>query len=485
MGVNIKGGNNSAGLANVSSTYELNVVTPQTEENAGFVQISTESDSGTVLVNRKVIPPESSDDYRLRVGMDSILFNYTFEGAVFSTAAFTQATSGITAAQASGFLTLNSGNSVAASQFYVVTTKRTFSILGTYPIYGDFWIREAGDTATQATSEWGFGFVSGVAAPTDGIFFRRVSGGQLKAIVNNAGVETEVSIDVTNILARSSGSYSPTDCNHYLIGIFNDVANFWINDILVASIPCADSLAALTSSASQPIFARMYTGAIASAARRVEIGFLNVSQGDLNSNRPWGHAMCGNGGGAYQTQTGVAAAQTANYANSAAPTNAVLSNTAASYATLGGQYQFLESDTSNDIDYALFAYQNTAASATTSGKTLYITGVRIGEMVVTGAASVAAVIFHWGIAVGSSAVSLATADTGDTASPKRLTIGSQSFLAASAIGTSSPGISLDFSSAPLVVPSGHFTHIIVKQQNGDSTATLMWRGSVTIIGYYE
>lgn len=80
MGVNIKGGNNTTGLANVSSTYELQVVTPQTEADAGFVQISTEMDAGDVLGTRTVVPPECSDDYRLRVGLDQTLFNASFEG---------------------------------------------------------------------------------------------------------------------------------------------------------------------------------------------------------------------------------------------------------------------------------------------------------------------------------------------------------------------------------------------------------------------
>ena len=52
MGVNVKGGNNSAGLANVSSTYELQVTTPQEQAQAGFVQMSAEVDDGTVLGTR-------------------------------------------------------------------------------------------------------------------------------------------------------------------------------------------------------------------------------------------------------------------------------------------------------------------------------------------------------------------------------------------------------------------------------------------------
>ena len=108
MGVNIKGGNNTTGLANVSSTYELQVVTPQTEADAGFVQISTEMDAGDVLGTRTVVPPECSDDYRLRVGLDQTLFNAAFEGTTVLTTLYNQLLTNHTVGQSNGFMSLKS-----------------------------------------------------------------------------------------------------------------------------------------------------------------------------------------------------------------------------------------------------------------------------------------------------------------------------------------------------------------------------------------
>jgi hypothetical protein len=44
---------------------------------------------------------------------------------------------------------------------------------------------------------------------------------------------------------------------------------------------------------------------------------------------------------------------------------------------------------------------------------------------------------------------------------------------------------VDFGDAPLVCPPGLFFHVVVKQLNGAATASLVWRGTVTVVGYFE
>ena len=168
MGVNIKGGNNSSGLANVSATNELQVVTPQTEANAGFVQLSAEVDSGDVLGTRTVIPLEASDDFRLRIGMDQTIFNSGFEGTTIRTDNFNQSVSTMTSAQASGYFSINSGNATASGNYFILSSRRTIPLYGTYPTFIDMWIREANQNATNAISEWGIGYAATTAAPAAG-----------------------------------------------------------------------------------------------------------------------------------------------------------------------------------------------------------------------------------------------------------------------------------------------------------------------------
>lgn len=483
MAITIGGGNSAAGKANVSSTFELEVRTPQTERNAGFIQLSSEVDAGTITGTREVKALEATDDYRLRVGIDCPLFNHSFEGTVVATDRFNQSLSTMTTAQASGFLSINSGNATASGNYGIVTTRKAFPILGTYQTYCNMWVREANQTATNAVSEWGLGYAATTATPTDGMFFRRLSGGGLRAVVNFAGAETVATIDTTSVPGGDgSGAYDATERNHYLIDLHNDYANFWINDVLVASIATPSSQPTPTSSSEQPVFARVYNSGVASAGRRVEIGFITVEQGDANWGKPWAHTMAGMGGHSSQVQPGTAVAQTANWSNSAAPASASLSNTAAGYTSMGGQYQFAATAT-NETDWALFGYQNPAGSNALPGKTLYITEIRIGEMFVTGAAAVNATMFFWAVGIGSSAVSLATTDAATTVSPKRIALGGQGFLAAAAVGASAPGFLVTFQT-PLPVHNGAFLHIILKQLNGAATASLVWRGTVTVNGYF-
>lgn len=484
MSIIIKSGA-SSNTANVDSNNNLQTNLPTTETQAGFASIVSEKDGGDVTGSRLMVPIEGSEDYRLRVGMDQPMFQLSFEGSTIPQGHIQQNLSTMTAAQASGYLSLNSGNATASGNAANVRTYRTFSLYAAYTVYANMILREANETATNAISEWGFGYVSGTSAPTDGVFFRRLAGGGLRAVLAFNSSETEVTITTTSVPGGDgTGSYSATERNHYLIEYTHNVCNFWINDTLVASIPSPSTQPGPTSAWSQPIFARVYNSGVASAGRRVELGAITVEQADMNSGKPWSHALCGAGGGAYQNQPGSASGFTANWANSAAPASATLSNTAAGYTTLGGQYQFAASAT-NETDWAIFGYTNPAGTATLPGKTLYVTGVRIGEMCVTGAAGVNATMFFWAAAAGSTAVSLATTDAAATVAPRRVALGSQCFLAAAAIGTQSPGFYVDFSNSPLVVPAGCFFHIIVKQLNGAATASLVWRGTVLVNGYFE
>ena len=76
MAVQIQGGSNSAGKANVDAGYHLKVALPTDDAYAGKAIMTSENDAGSTYL----VSPESTDDYRLRVGVDSMLtdrlFNY-------------------------------------------------------------------------------------------------------------------------------------------------------------------------------------------------------------------------------------------------------------------------------------------------------------------------------------------------------------------------------------------------------------------------
>lgn len=498
MGVNIKGGNNTTGLANVSSTYELQVVTPQTEANAGFVQISTEMDAGDVLGTRTVVPPECSDDFRLRVGLDQTVFNATFEGTTVLTTLYNQLLTTATVAQANGFLTVNSGPSTTSGHAAYVRTHRHFPTFGTYPTYLDLWIREANTSATNTISEWGFLFITaqGTQQPIDGIYFRRNSGGTLVAVVTNNSVDiASATINTTNVPPRDgSGAFDPTETNHYLIVYHNDVARFWINDVMVAEIECPAANAQFTASSNTPVGFRVLNTGTASAGRQLSVGFINVGFGDQNVNKPWSHALCGMGNGAYQLQQGNTPGPTVR--RTAGTNGHPASGTARTAGTwtatsapalndLGGLWTSPAMSTlTSDADYPVFAFQNPAGTAALPGKTLYITGIRVGEAYVSAAASTNAMFLSYIVMVGNSAATTSTADAATTVSGKSITVGGHGFTPTEAVGNYKPGFEVRFDS-PLMVPAGHYFHFVVRPFGTVTSNTLVVTSSLAVNGYFE
>ena len=500
MGVNIKGGNNSAGLANVSSNYELQVVTPQTEADAGFVQISTEMDAGDVLGTRTVVPPECSDDYRLRVGLDQTLFNASFEGITVLTTLYNQLLTTATVAQANGFLSLNSGSSTTSGHAAYVRTHRHFPTFGTYPTYLDMWIREVTPTATNAISEWGFLYLTAQATqqPLDGIYFRRASGGSLFGVVTNNGTDiaTTTAINTTNVPTRDGvGSFDPTESNHYLIVYHNDVARFWINDVMVAELACPAANAQFTASSNTPVgFRVLNTGTVSPTARQLSVGFINVGFGDQNVNKPWSHALCGMGAGAYQLQQGNTPGPTVTRAS--ASTGHPASTTARAAGTwtatsapalnnLGGLWTSPAMSTlASDADYPVFAFLNPAGTAALPGKTLYVTGVRVGEAYVAAAASTNSMLLSYILMVGASASTTSTLDAATTVSGKSICIGGHGFTPTETVGNYKPGFEMGFDS-PLMVPAGHYFVFVVRPFGTVTSNTLVVTSSLAVNGYFE
>lgn len=494
-GIKIAAGTAASSEAVVDTTGALLTKTTTDHDLAGFVNLATENDDGTVMGDRYTRSLESSEDYRLRVGIDQTLFNMDFSGTNVATAQFVQSLSTMTVAQASGFLGLNSGNATASGNYAILTTRRSFPLFGTYQTYGEMWVREANHTATNAVSEFGFGYAATTSTPTDGVFLRRLSGGQLRAVVNFGGSETVADITETNIPPRDgAGSFSPTENYHVVISIHNDEAEFWINDTRVANIKTPSTQPMPTSAQSQPIFARVYNSGVASAGRRVEIGFINVSLGDMFTGKPYAHALCGGGGGAYQTQPGQAAGPTVSRAAATngypASTTAKTSGTwtatsAPANNELGGRWLSPAISTlTSDADYPVFAYLNPAGSATNPGRTLYITGLRIGETIAQAAASTNGIMLVYATAVGSSAAATSTADSATAVAPRVLVLGSCYFTSAAAVGETKAGFEVNFDS-PLVVPAGCYWHFIVRPVGTVASNTLTVHGSVLVNGYFE
>ncbi len=493
-------GSNSAGKANVGSNadaaYALSTNLPAVDTESGFVTLVSEVDDGAITGARYMKALELSDDYRLRVGEDHSIYNISFEGTTIPQAHLQQNLTTMTAAQASGYLGLNAANATASGNAANVKTYRTFPIYGTFPLYVEMWVREGNPTATNAVSEWGIGYATGTSTPTDGVFWRRLAGGQLRGVINFGGAELPGDIDTTNVPPRDgTGAYAADECNHYLIVVHNDECEWWINDQMVLKQKVPSNQPLPTSSAQQPLFARVYNSGVASAGRRIEIGFINVSMGDQDTNKPWPHIVAGQGGGAYQNQPGSTSGGTVlrTAAGNGWPASATAKTSGTWTATsapatseLGGRWLTPAISTlTSEADYPVFAYLNPAGTAALPGKTLYVTSIRVGECVAQAAASTNAITLFFAAGVGSTAAATSTADAAATVGPRIVPLGATGFGATAAIGDVRGGFTVDLNGGPLVVPPGTYFHLIVRPVGTVTSNTLTVAGSFTVVGYFE
>jgi hypothetical protein len=425
---------------------------------AGYVKL-LDSDGHPIL---------TTENGALDVSVDSLVLYEQVDGSAVNTNLWTTSTSGMTIAQANGFITLNSGSAVTANSYAILTSIKSVPLYGHLPLKVTLNISTPNLAQANATIEAGIGMVATTAAPTDGCFFRWNSSGDFKAVVNNGGAET-----TSPVLA----AVPQNDVTLLDIVVVEDLVQFLVDDVLVAEISVPTAQAYPTAGGRLPVFLRVNTGGSPPAAAPViSLGQMVVVQQALNQVKPWCDVLAGLGRGAHQSPV-TTFAQTANHANSTSPASATLSNTAAGYTTLGGRWQFA-APAGAATDFALFAYQVPA------GYQLFIDSISISAINTGATVGTTATILDWSIAANASAVSLATADGAGTWAPRRRPLGVQGFLVGDLIGKTANDIVRSFAT-PMVVDGGRFLHVIVQVPVGTATASQVIRGDVQIDGYFE
>lgn len=458
-------------LAEVDENNNLQVNLPILSENAGKARmLDAAGDDLDVTENNA-----------LRVSLSNVIFYDQVDGAVVNTNLWNQSAANMAIAVVNGFITLNSGAIVTASSYAILSSIKYCPLYGILPLRVTINAKVTNLPEANATVELGIGAVSGTSAPTDGAFFRWGPAGQLFCIINNGGSESGSAALVGTITDDDGDSVvmppSQNVIHLFEIEIVEDRVIFYVDDIQVAILDVPSGQNYPFNAGRQQIVARVYTtGSAAAAAPQLAIGQVNVVQQDLNKIKPWQHVLVSLGKGAYQSPV-TAFGQTANKANSAGPASAALSNTAAGYATLGGQFQFA-APAGAATDYALFAIQVPA------GFQLYINDISISCMNTGAIGGLTGTILEWSLGVNSSAVSLATVDGAGTWAPRRIPIGIQAFGISAPIGTAPSDINRRLDT-PLVVDSGRYFHVILQIPAGLATGSQVFRGVVYVNGYWE
>lgn len=482
MSVQIRGGVSTV-VAETDADGNLLVNPPIDPDIAGFVMTGSEVDPGTpaASIARTVRADDTSADFRKRVGLDTPQFLALFPGAIVDSLSFQQNLTTMTISQSGGSLRLNAASAVALGNAANHYTYRTFSQQGTMPIYCEVQLKYV-STAHQLGVRCEFGMMtgpSGTAAPTDGAFFR-YEGSDLIAVLSYAGTETQVTIDPSLVPAVN-------DEAHYGIYLYSDYVEYWINGGLVSRISAPAANAAITATPTQVYATRLFNVAAPAAAVQIHVGRVAVDLGDAFSGQSWGEYAVATGGGGYQTQPGVAVGQTCLWLNNTAPTAGTLTNTAlpaAAYNTLGGLFD-VNAPGGAGTDYIVFGYQVPAASSTLPGKNYFLKKVVINTYNDGAAVATTPTVMLWGVAVGSTAISLATGDATTTKSPKRAFVGQHTFLVGAVVGQGASEGRIELVlDEPLMAEPGTFVHVLVRVPTGTATASQRLKGGVGMFGYF-
>jgi len=511
MSTKVQSGNSAAGLANVDATYNLRVNMPGASStgvdvgggsaNAGAVATFSENDPGTVTGARYVKSPETSADYRLRVGVDTVLFGDTFNANIQNTSLWSYTFATLTAIQSTnaGFVTFSAVQGTTSSHGAFMRTFQQFPLIGTAPLSVEFTLGQFG-AALVTGEEFVFGIglpVSAVAVPLDGVWFRISSTGITGVIRFNGGAVSEQTFGAGYPLSNLTVG----TVYKFTIVIGEAEIEYWIDDVLIGeqAIPVAQGQPFIA--ASQPAFMMKYNTGNVSNTNTMRVSDVTISLMDLATNKRWEHQLAGMNQNGLFLQNGHIPASTALMSTQAIGTittgsspqtpntAAAGSNTAAPVTGLGG-WGATNMVAAAVTDFLMMAYTNPVPSNIISGKNLYICGVWI-DCINTGAAVATTPTTNLiTLAVGSTAVSLQTVETasfatGTTHAPRRMQLGIVTAAVGTAIGAAyTPAIARQFT-VPLCVRPGEVVEVFFKTLVGTATASQTWTYNVLFDAYWE
>jgi hypothetical protein len=482
-----KDGTNIATTTNGIPVFTGDAATPA---GVGSVRIMCENDTGEVTGTAYLKSPEVSQDYRLRVGVDTILFTDTFNATAQNTANWKHSFTTMTMTQSAGFLNVNAaGTSTVSGNYAYLQSWRHFPLLGTAPIAVEFTGQFTAYPTANEIFQAGLGIPTGAAEPVDGVWFEISSAGLYGVQRYNSGVATK-----TELISAANLSNLPLNTNgKYAAVIGEREIEWWINDVLYgeSTIPNANGQPFLTSAL--PVFIQKYNSALVGSSPNmiVKVGDVSVTLMDMATNMTWTNQMSSCGLGLQGMNGGTMGSPQVQWANTALPTAAAATNTSAALGAFLGGIFLMNAPATSATDVIIASYQNPAGGVNQTPRTMKLRGIKI-DCVNTGAAvATTASTFGVALAWGGTQVSLGTvtADSGsfvnNTAKARRIQpIGVISFPVAAAVGAASTPIQFDFE-APIIINPGEFIQVVAKILVGTATASEVFQWIVSPNLYHE
>lgn len=484
-------GSSSTGVANVDAGYNLNVTLPTEHQYIGGARIFSENDDGTHTGEAYLKAPETSPDFRLRVGVDTVLFQDLFNATTHNTNLWSYTFATLTAAQpGAGTVNFSTIQGTSSAHGAFMRTFQYFPMVNTGPLAAEFYFGQF-TSALVSGEVWlaGFGLpTAATTVPTDGVWVRLTTTG-LEGIIKYNGTESATTFTVP----RSLASFTVGQIYKLLIVVGEREVEYWIDDVLIGEqeIPAGNGLPWLAGSL--PLFMMKYNTGAVSNTNTMRVSRVGVSILDVATNKPWAHTLVGSGQNIAAGQNGGTMGSTVGgFSQSAIAATAAGTNTTANVTGLGG-YGVMTAQATNVAaagDMIASSYLNPAPTINITGRNLYITGVKISCMNTGAVVATTPTSLVWGLAFGHTSVSLAIPETGSfvtatTHAPRRIPLG----MCSAAIGTVVGGlydkdIVVNFD-APIVVRPGEYIATTVRFRVGTATASQELTYVVTFNGYAE
>jgi hypothetical protein len=442
----------------VDANKQLLVATNTDPLKAGASVLYHQNDGGSATGTRLLRSPQVSQDYRARVGMDTLLFTDTFNATAQNTNLWNYVLVTLTATQPGGYLQFGTVQGTASTHGAFMKTFQYFPLIGTAPLLAKFTLMPV--TAVLVANEamyWGFGAptVAGTV-PTDGVWFKATSAGVIGEVVYNG---------VTTPTATLTATFTGLATNRiWALVVGERSVEFWCDDVLQATVTVPAANGQPWMAASQPVFLQKLCTGVVSNTNVVRVSDVTVTLLDLASNKPWPAQMSTQGMHGSQGQNGQTQGKTALWGNSAAPTAAALVNNAAAFTGLGGIVAVLPTFTVGS-DGLLINYTNPAATINITGRNLLIYGVTIQggvSVIFTGGPVTNAFALVYGhITATLAATETASFATATTHMPRVVALGMDTYPATAAVGTLGNAIRAQFT-VPIVVRPGEMVGILVR-----------------------
>lgn len=473
----------TANLAEVDAYNQMKVVLSNTPAQMGGVRNFAENDAGTITGSAQLRSAEVSLDYRQRVGVDTIIFNDTFNATAQNTANWRHGSSTMTMTQSAGFLNVNAaGTSTISSNFAFLNTFRYFPLIGTAPLSVEFSSAFSELPIANEVLQFGLGIATGAADCVDGVWFEYTSAGLRGCTRYNSGAVTK-----TDLVS----SLSVNVTRHFIIVVGEDEVQFWVDDVLYGtqSSPAGQGQPFMTSAL--PVFIQKYNNGTIGASPNLiaRFGDVSVSIMDIATNQTWANQMASWGLGLQGLNGGTMGSPQVQWANTALPSAAAATNTTAALgAFLGGIFQ-MNAPATSATDVIISSYQNPAGGVNQTPRTMKLRGIKVDCVNSVTAVATTASTFAVALAWGATNVSLATTESGSfvsgTTKARRIQpLGIITFPVGAAVGASGGTIQFDFE-APIVINPGEFVQVIAKPLVGTATATEVFQWVISPNLYHE